>query len=178
MPLFEQKIEDYKTPEEFIDQLKISFKQYLREQRIYVDTFTIERDKKNLYCLFFFAPHIKGFEAMLDTKWKMDEQQGKGFRISAQQLLFSEVEISNYPEKLKQYILQADYRTNKDIYFFGLDNGFLPRHTNEVFKEWQKSDKKFKIFLEDGKEARKNSFYISYKNSRNNPEKRVKFVLK
>ncbi|MGR3177975.1 MAG: three-Cys-motif partner protein TcmP [Candidatus Anammoxibacter sp.] len=177
LSLFKQETESYNSIEEFINQLKVSFRLYLKEQKIFVDTFTIERDRQNVYCLFFFTPHIKGFEAMLDTKWKIDEQQGKGFKLSAKQLLFSEVQITNYPEKLEQYILQTNFRTNGEIYSFGLDNGFLPKHTGEVFKEWQKSKEKFKIYLEDGQDARKNSFYISYKNYGNNPDKRVKFVL-
>ena len=37
----------------FINQLKLLLKDYLNESNILVDTFTIERDKQNVYCLFF-----------------------------------------------------------------------------------------------------------------------------
>jgi three-Cys-motif partner protein len=174
--LFKSKI-SYKSPDEFIDQLKMSFREYLKAQKIFVDTFTLERDRQNLYCLFFFTPHIKGFEAMLETKWNMDEQRGKGFKLMQQGLLFSKSQITNYPEKLKIFISQKDYKTNGEMYLFGLENGFLPKHTSQVFRDWQKNNPKFKVYLCDGQEARKGAFYISYKNYGNTPEKTVKFVL-
>jgi len=39
---------DYNSPDDFIDQLKISFREYLKEQKIFVDTFTLERDSQNI----------------------------------------------------------------------------------------------------------------------------------
>lgn len=174
--LFESKV-SYKSPDDFINQLKMSFREYLKEQKIFVDTFTLERDNQNIYCLFFFTPHIKGFEAMLETKWNMDDHRGKGFRLIPQYPLFSQIQIINYPQLLESFISQGSYRTNGEIYLFGLENGFLPKHTRQVFKEWQENNPEFKVYLSDGKEGRKGAFYISYKNYGNTPEKIVKFVL-
>jgi len=176
-PLFKGEISSYKTPDEFIDQLKMSFREYLKEQKIFVDTFTLERDSQNIYSLFFFTPHIKGFEAMLETKWNMDEHRGKGFRLIPQYPLFSQIQITNYPQLLKSFISQGSHRTNGEIYLFGLENGFLPKHTGQIFKDWQESGPEFKVYLSNGQEARKGAFYISYKNYGNTPEKIVKFVL-
>lgn len=176
-PLFKSEISSYNTPDDFIDQLKMSFREYLKEQNIFVDTFTLERDSQNIYCLFFFTPHIKGFEAMLRTKWKMDEDGGKGFKLIPQKSLFSRIQATDYPNLLQAYISQQKHKTNGDIYKFGLENGFLPKHTAEVFRDWQGNNPKFKVYSNDGQEARKGAFYILYENYGNSPEKTVKYVF-
>lgn len=177
IPLLEYNsdLKDSNNVYDFIYQMKTAFK-YLLRNKIFVDTFTIERDEQNTYCLFFFTPNALGFEKMLYTKWQMDEEQGNGFRLNSDEdNLFTEIEMSNYPERLKNSILSDEETTNSDLYLLGLENGFLPKHTNEILREWQKHDSTLKVYLEDGKEARKNSFYISYNNFGNHPEKVVKF---
>lgn len=82
--------------------------------------------------------------------------------------------MSEYPDKLKEYV-KSNFKTNADLYLFGLENGFLPRHTNQILKNWQNIDPKFKICLEDGSPTRRHAFYISYKNYSNDPDKIVKF---
>ncbi len=170
-----RKLEDSNSVMGFIENLKQSFRGFLKEYTIFTDTFTIERNRNNIFSLFFFTSNALGFEKMLDAKWHLDENRGKGFRISSQQSLFSESDLSNYPAKLKEYIQSGIQPTNKDIYLFGLLNGFLPKHTVVVFRNWQKTDSKFKVYQEDGKPARKGSFYISYKNYTSNPDKRIIF---
>ncbi len=178
-PLFELSDNNSSTkPYVFISQLKNLFSRYLENENIFVDTFTIERNRQNVYSLFFFTPHILGFEKMLETKWKIDEQQGNGFRIDLdQESLFTEVEMSDYPNELKNFIQSDNTKTNSDLYIFGLRKGFLPKHTNQILKDWQNNNHRFKIYLTDGNKARKNSFYISYKNYGDNPEKVVKFIF-
>lgn len=161
------------SPTNFIYYLKDAFKNYLKEYSIFVDKFTIQRDSQNVYCLFFFTPNALGFEKMLEAKWKLDEARGKGFRLnSGQEPLFSELEISNYPEKLKKFIKSGITKTNPDLYIFGLNEGFLPKHTTEILRKWQRNNPKFKVYLENGNEARRNAFYLSYK-----PKKIVKFLF-
>jgi len=165
-----------KSSEDFIDNLKIAFREYFKKQGIFVDTFTIKRDDRNMFCLFFFTSNALGFEKMLEAKWKLDEQRGKGFRFDSQQgSLFSEVETTDYTSKLENYIKSNVSRTNSEIYLYGLNEGFLPKHTNQIFRDWQKNKSTFKVYLLDGSEARKNSFYILYKNYVRNPEKIVNF---
>lgn len=164
------------SPLEFIDQLKKAFKNYLEENKVYVDTFTIERDKQNIYCLFFFTPKVLGFEKMLEAKWNLDEQQGKGFKlISNQTALFQETEVCDYSSELKSFISSSEYKTNSDLYIFGLEKGFLPKHTNEILRRFQDTNSNFKVFLLDGKIARKGAFYIKYENYGKKPRKVVKF---
>lgn len=171
---FNKNLRESNSALNFIENIKQSFRDFLKGY-IFVGTFTIERDQQNIYCLFFFTPNALGFEKMLATKWKLDENRGKGFRLSSQQSLFSEIVLSNYPKKLKNFIQSKPLKTNKDIYLFGLLNEFLPKHTGEVFRDWQKSVNKFKVYQEDGTTARRSSFYISYKNYTNNPDKIVSF---
>jgi hypothetical protein len=112
---------------------------------------------------------------MLEAKWKIDTEQGKGFKISNQMSLFSGVKFSDYPKMLEKYLLENDNVTNKHIYYFGLDHGYLPKHSNEVLKELKKSGK-LEIISIDGKPPK--GFYISYRNYCEPPDRRIAFRIK
>ena len=61
-------------------------------------------------------------------------------------------------------------QTNKDIYELVVRNEFLPKHANEVLKELQNTNSKFKVVdYRTGKNARKNAFYLSYKQYNSEP---------
>jgi hypothetical protein len=97
---------------------------------------------------------------MLEAKWAVDKTRGKGF-ISEKTLSFlDEIEVSGYRGKLLSFIGSADSRTNQELYEFGLEKGFLPKHTNEVLKK-EPSVKRISL---DGKPVRGN--YIEYKSDR------------
>lgn len=155
---------------DFIDQIKGRFRYYLSDKNIFVDTFTIERDRQNVYCLFFFTSHTRGFEKMLETKWAMDSEQGRGFKIQRNTPLFSSIEVSGYTQKLEDLVSRTEHCTNQDLYYFGLEHGFLPKHTVEVLRGWKKEQRLDVISLDD-KPAR--GFYIDYK-----PDRLVRFILK
>jgi three-Cys-motif partner protein len=159
----------FKSVHDFIKQITGSFRAYLRELGIFVDTFTLERGGGNVYSLFFFTSHIKGYETMLSTKWGMDENRGKGHTINKSQP-FSEIQLSGYPQKLKSFISSAEYRTNAEIHKFGLENGFLPKHTNVILREW-KSTEQIEVIALDEKPVK--GFYIQY-----DSERQVVFKLK
>ena len=139
LPLFEfnKNLKSSESTYTFINNLKTGFKKYLNHQNIFVDTFTIQRDVQNVFSLFFFTSNALGFEKMLEAKWKVDEQSGRGFRFDSNQSeFFPETEASNYPELLENYIKSDGEKTNTEIYLFGLNEGFLPRHTNQVFRDY------------------------------------------
>jgi three-Cys-motif partner protein len=167
--LFGQNPPTFKSVYDFVEQITGSFRAYLRELEIFVDTFTLERGGGNVYSLFFFTSHIKGYETMLSTKWDMDENRGKGHTIN-KFLSFSEIQLENYPQKLKAFVASAEYRTNAEVYRFGLENGFLPKHTNQILREWKKEEM-IEIFYPDGLLARGN--HIEY-----NSKRRVGFKIK
>ena len=169
----EEKI--FKNENDFIETLKEKYRSYLKHS-FFVDTFTIERNKSNTYALFFFTPHHKGFETMLKTKWELDEKRGRGFKIDTGQFeLFENVEHFDYSDKLKSYIKNQNV-TNKDLYIFGLNNGFLPTHSIEILRDWQNRNKRFKV-LENGNPVRKGAFYISSDYYSGKKKKLVSFIF-
>lgn len=58
---------------DFIENLTEAFRNSLGND-YFVDSFIITRDKNQFFCLFFFTSHIYGFEKMLESKWKIDEE--------------------------------------------------------------------------------------------------------
>lgn len=152
----------------FIDQLKAAFRQYLGEE-YFVDTFTIRKDANTVFCLFFFSSHIRGFEKMLEAKWDIDTEEGRGWEYDGNgPSLFYAHRTNPLEEKLKVFLSQP--RTNGTVYEYTLHCGFLPTHTIEVLASWQNSGT-LDVKLPDGTKARKNAFYISYDHFKNDPEK-------
>ncbi|MBS4028307.1 MAG: three-Cys-motif partner protein TcmP [Ignavibacteriales bacterium] len=172
--IFQSNIPRFDSPEDFINKIKESLKVTLKN--FFVDTFRLQRDPQNVYSLFFFTSHIRGFEKMLEAKWKIDSEQGKGFRLEKTGDLFSSVVHSNYPSLLES-LLRSDYRiSNRDIYEFGLRNGYLPTHTIQVFRWWQ-SEKKMEVEDDNGLKVRNGWFYLDYKYHSPRWEKKVYFKL-
>ncbi len=170
----------FNSERDFIQTLKEKYRTFL-DDKFFVDTFTIQRDKSNTYALFFFTPHVKGFETMLKTKWEMDEKRGEGFKIgNANQIsIFGDdvISFSQYPEKLRNHIKQGNGTiTNSNLYTFGLRNRYLPSHSVEVLKGRQKNNPNLKV-LENGKDARKSAFYIGYDYYKKKKEKEVNFTF-
>ena len=173
----------------FIDSLRNSLKLFLEEEHVYVDTFALERDKANTYCLFFFTHHIVGFQKMLEVKWELDTEQGRGFKLpktSPQISLFENLprqnRVEKYAKELENAIKSAEEFTNSDLFSFGLYRGFLPKHSNQILRDWQNNRVDFLVLEEDNKtNVRKNSFYNSYENfeeSPKTPKRRIKFKFK
>lgn len=147
------------------------------ENQYFATSYYIERDKANYFALFFMSSNIFGFEKILETKWKLDEEHGGGFKLpEATGNLFAEefaLEAKTENARKLKGILETALKrpqTNKRIYELVLRNEFLPKHANEVLKELQNSNSKFKVknYL-TGKDARKNAFYLSYKQYNSEP---------
>lgn len=159
----------------FINQIKNGFRDHLGDE-FYVDTFTIQKDPQTVFCLFFFTSHIKGYEKMLETKWNIDTEYGKGWEYSGNTPgLFFEHKTNKLEEKLKDF-LRTEAKTNGQVYEFTLKEEYLPKHTNEIFKDWQNNGM-ISVITKDGIDARKKSFYVNYENYFNQPD-RVKIKLK
>lgn len=147
----------------YINQLTNAFRNYLGKD-YFVDSFTIQKDPNTVFCLFFFSVHIRGFEKMLETKWELDEEEGRGFSFERTGNLFDTEKILGFEENLSNFL--KEIRSNSEIYCFTLSNGFLPKHVNEILKKMESENK---IHSEIPK--RKNAYYISYENYRDNPQK-------
>lgn len=159
----------------FIAQLKNGFQEYIGNN-YFVDTFTIQKDVSTVFCLFFFSSHIKGFEKMLEAKWDIDTEQGKGWDYTGNQpSLFHEQKTHPLEIKLQDF-LKDNKKYNSDVYEFTLRQGFLPKHTNEVLYNWQ-NENKIDVIMASGTKARKKSFYVSYDYYKND-KKKVFYKLK
>ena len=130
----------------------------------------IERDNSNHFALFFISSHILGFEKILDVKWELDEENGRGFKIPDNQgNLFAEefateIQIQN-ATRLENAILsklQSNTMTNKEMYKFTLQQEFRCMHANNVLKKLQNENKIIVTNWKTGELARKGSFYLTY----------------
>lgn len=102
------------------------------------DKFTLERDKGRYFCLYFFTSHPLGLQKMVEAKWAMDEKNGRGFRLpDPQGSLFDGYQHSDYPDLLRAELTQRDGMTNVDLKLFGLEQGYLPKHTKELLQQWK-----------------------------------------
>ncbi len=153
----------------------------------YATSYYIERDKANIFALFFMSSNIFGFEKVLETKWKLDEEQGGGFRLPEKDQtlnMFAKefaLETKNENAQRLRTILEKALKTpktNREIYELVLRSEFLPKHANEVLKELQENNPKFSVLnYNTGEKARKNSFYLSYKYYSNEPIVQMQIVL-
>ena len=107
---------------------------------------------------------------MLESKWEIDKEQGKGWEYNDfGNSLFAALAINPLEDELVKF-LQNSARTNGELYEFTLHSGFLPKHTNEVFRNMQ-SNNKIKIKPKDGSKPRVGAFYISYEHYKSTPDK-------
>ena len=162
--LFGNTLPNFRSAYDFIEQLKDRFRAYLKDLNAYIDIFFLERDASNVYCLFFFTRNIKGYEKIIEMKWKIDKDSGKGFKLEKTQSSFNEIELSGYRQKLQAFIESSRYRTNEELYFFGLENGFLPKHTKSVLDSFTENGLIVEIVSLDGKPAK--SYYLGDKKRR------------
>jgi len=151
----------FRSVYDFITKIKDKFHEYLSDMGVYVDTFVIERNNSNIYCLFFFTCNLRGFEKIVESKWKVDPIRGHGFVHNQNPSLFNPVDLAEYTKKLRAFIEAGEYRTNKEIYEFGLQNGFLPKHSHKIIKDWLITCDDFKVLSLDEKPLRRFSTYIS-----------------
>lgn len=170
--VFGEEVEDFKNAIDFIERLKEGFKNSLNGY--FVDSFTLERERGQFFAMYFFTSHIKGFEKMLETKWEIDANNGRGYKYEKSGDLFSSMETNDWEGKLKEYLL-AEKRYNGDLYKFTLHSGFLPKHTNQILTDWLKSGQLSTIATE-GQTAKKGAFYLNYKDYHAIP-KRIQFKL-
>ncbi len=165
--IFPTGIPKFESQPDYIHKIKEGLKNILPEY--FVDTFMLEREPGQFFALFFFTGHIYGFEKMLETKWDIDKEQGRAFRYEQSGTMFSGTEVLDFPKKLEDYICSGR-KYNGDVYYFSLHEGFLPRHANEVLRNWQEQDI-LNVLNADGSAGRKKAFYITYQEYKSEPRK-------
>jgi len=115
---------------------------------------------------------------MLDAKWKIDEEEGRGWSYQSENSLFSQfgkkANTYKFEQKLEEFLKSE--RTNGELYRFRLYNAHLATHTNEILLKFQNEGRLISLKA-DGTPARKSSFYLSYKDYKKEPDK-IKLRLK
>jgi three-Cys-motif partner protein len=160
---------------DFISTLKNGFQSYLGKD-YFVDNFSLKKEENTVFCLYFFTSHIKGFEKMLEAKWEIDSEQGRGWEyLGNQPSLFYDDKTNELEDKLKEFLKVKRY--NSEVYEYTLRQGYLPKHTNQIFEVWQKNNI-FEVYLLNGEKARRKSFYIKYFKPSDENNKKVFFTLK
>lgn len=110
--------------------------------------FTIKKGA-NIYGIVFGASHVRAVDKFLDITWHtnpingtanfdIDEDSSKNLQPD----LFGNREytkIELFKGQVKDKILNGELKTNKDVYFFSLENGHIPKHSEEIVKEMKKS---------------------------------------
>ncbi|MEO8713284.1 MAG: hypothetical protein ABI405_14225 [Parafilimonas sp.] len=107
---------------------------------------------------------------MLETKWEIDADEGKGWSYKPVGSLFSKFKTNPLEEELIKMLSKSDKVYNGDVYVHALRLGFLPTHCNEVFTSLQ-SQGKLDVLSDNNEKIRKGAYYISYDNYKNNYSK-------
>lgn len=114
--------------------------------------FTI-KNKSNIYGIIFASKHPLGIEKFLTITWNENPINGlANFDIendefkNSQPNLFGTIEytrIQKFQIDIKEKILSKQLKTNRDVYYYTLSSGFLPKHSAEVLKLLKKEKKVF-----------------------------------
>lgn len=165
---------------EYINYLKEAFR---FNNNYFSTSYFIERDEGNYFGLFFISSHIYGFEKILEVKWALDDEAGRGFEKSEEVLTLpmfeqqvKELKKNDTYEKLERILRKAleSPKTNQELYEIILKNEFLPTQAKEIFRNWQKNSSILQVIeVDTNKPARKGSFYIDYESY--NPVKNTRF---
>lgn len=165
------------TGVDFIENLRDAFRKRIGND-FFVDSFIITRDKNQFFSLFFFTSHIYGFDRMLESKWEIDNEEGRGWYYEKPSLFTNQPVKPNTIkfERILNNFLKGNFRTNKQVYEFTIRNGHLISHATDILSKIQ-SEGSLEIISKDGKSVRNNTFYIKYKDYRDNPDK-IKMKIK
>ncbi|MFN9644965.1 MAG: hypothetical protein ACK6BG_07585, partial [Cyanobacteriota bacterium] len=68
--------------------------------------------------------------------------------------------------------LRTKPRSNVEVYRFTINHGFLPKHTNEVLRNWQNTQR-ISIASPTGTKPRKSAFYMTYEYYKQNQVKAI-----
>ncbi len=117
-----------------------------RRRKYFLSHFSLKKEHSgNIHGLIFGSGSIIGIHKFLELCWEQDKVRGEAnFDIDAEGIdasaphLFPELDKPNKLQRfetgLNQAILQGVLKTNLDLVYCALLNGFLPRHAKEVVK--------------------------------------------
>ncbi|WP_461517994.1 three-Cys-motif partner protein TcmP [Porticoccus sp.] len=181
----------YRPLKEFVDQFGIdvssisSEKEFIQEfskclnfyGNYFSTYYAIKNHSGHYYGMFFVTANFLGLEKIVEVKWELDSQEGEGFTGPSQKDFFLEADKLSFLESELKVALQATESTNVELYSLVVNLGFLPKHANNILKEWQKKGLLEVYYLEKDKDAKKGSFKLNYKDFRNG-DPLLRFSLK
>lgn len=142
-------IEDHKDAEwhDWGHIIKDAFAKIYSKQ--FVGMAKLDASAGNYYALYFIGNHIFGLDKFVETvaKWESKKEH--------QLVLFS----SDNKEIYKY--LSEGIKTNKDLYVWGLRQGWTPSKTRKVLSELE-GEKKITVVCHTGETRRKGTFYLGY----------------
>lgn len=146
----------------------------------YLAPFSIKKDS-NVYGLIFGTNSLYGLEKFLRVCWNIDPNTGEAnYNIDRdafwdEKTLFKELDTVQKKEEFQKNLateLQKKSMTNQDVYKYCVENGFLPKHVNEMLTALRKNEKLI-IKPEDSR-----GFYISWDYYCGNKDEVVTFRVK
>lgn len=155
---------------EFIEVVMDGFQSKLGRS-VYVDSFVIKRDLNQFFCLFFFTSNMLGYLKMLEAKWKIDKEDGRGWQGIQTNNLFLQASETANTDKLRRLLLshlEEGPKTSGDLFEFIIRHRYLPKHGTDVLKSIQEL---IEVSDENGDKVPKGAFYLSHANFKANPNK-------
>jgi three-Cys-motif partner protein len=146
----------------------------------YLSSFSIKKDS-NVYGLIFGSGSLYGLEKFLRVCWAIDPKTGEAnYNIDKddfrdEESMFKELNVIHKKEEFQKNLtaeLKKKPMTNKELYRYCLESGFLPKHVNEILKTLQKNGKL--IVSPEGSKG----FYIDWKYYSGREDKTVTLRVK
>ncbi len=123
-----------------------SYKSQIENESYFLAPFSIKKGA-NIYGLIFGSNHPLGMEKFLNIAWKYDKLRGEAnFDISNENIISEQLDLFTgksgkakkvelFEEYLKKKILDKEVTTNKDIYLFTINKGFIPKHARKLLRD-------------------------------------------
>ena len=149
-------------------------------KKYYLAPFSIKKDA-NIYGVIFGTNNLRGLEKFLNVCWKVDPKTGEAnYNIDRdafrdEESMFKELNVPRKKNDFRSSLideLKKKSLTNKQLYRYSLENGFLPKHVNEILKALQR-DRKLIVSPKESK-----GFYISWDYYSGKKDKVVTFTVK
>lgn len=120
----------------------------------YLSSFTLKKANGNIYGLIFGTNNPKGLERFVESAWEIDKVRGEAnFDIDEENIIEGQLDlfsgeadkpkkVEKFEKELRKNLLSKAITTDKGLYIFSLQEGFLPnKHGKKVLKELVKDGK-------------------------------------
>lgn len=139
----------------------------------HVAPFSIKKDNSgNIYGLIFGSGSLLGLEKFLRVCWNKDNVTGEAnFNIDNEAFRYGQLSLIDEDNVIKKQdrfrhdvisLLGTHRLTNRDLYRFCLESGFLPKRMNEILRELQAANILKVTPVDAGHKIKDGTFYISW----------------